>query len=273
MRSRPGAGPRSRGFRSLIVVTSNYHMPRALAEIAHQLPDVALVPFPVVTDKLARRAVVGEQRDRPADVVRICEIRCSPRFACGSSSHAGGGLATSRHATRMALRRGCADRRRSHPLDLAISRSPLVLVIVRSVALQCPVLSEPARRSSSRRCRRWCCRAGPSSRSRRSGRAPTSGCCASSAASRSSSAACEKIPPGRCSSPPSTSRCGRRSRCCRCCRDPAYILKRELMWIPFFGWYAWKAGMIPVDRGKRVAGAGRHDRARARRSSRAVARS
>ena len=43
-----------RGFRSLIVVTSNYHMPRALAEIAHQLPDVALVPFPVVTDR--RRA-------------------------------------------------------------------------------------------------------------------------------------------------------------------------------------------------------------------------
>jgi uncharacterized SAM-binding protein YcdF (DUF218 family) len=41
----------SRGFRSLIVVTSNYHMPRALAEIAHQLPEVALVPFPVVTDR------------------------------------------------------------------------------------------------------------------------------------------------------------------------------------------------------------------------------
>jgi 1-acyl-sn-glycerol-3-phosphate acyltransferase len=34
-------------------------------------------------------------------------------------------------------------------------------------------------------------------------------------------------------------------------RDPAYILKRELMWIPFFGWYAWKAGMIPVNRGRR----------------------
>jgi uncharacterized SAM-binding protein YcdF (DUF218 family) len=41
----------NRGFRSLIVVTSNYHMPRALAEIAHQLPDVALVPFPVVTQR------------------------------------------------------------------------------------------------------------------------------------------------------------------------------------------------------------------------------
>jgi 1-acyl-sn-glycerol-3-phosphate acyltransferase len=33
--------------------------------------------------------------------------------------------------------------------------------------------------------------------------------------------------------------------------DPAFILKRELLWIPFFGWYAWKAGMIPVNRGKR----------------------
>ena len=40
------------GFRSLIVVTSAYHMPRALAELAHQLPGVELVPFPVITEKL-----------------------------------------------------------------------------------------------------------------------------------------------------------------------------------------------------------------------------
>ena len=33
--------------------------------------------------------------------------------------------------------------------------------------------------------------------------------------------------------------------------DPAFVLKRELQWIPFFGWYAWKARMIPVDRGRR----------------------
>jgi uncharacterized SAM-binding protein YcdF (DUF218 family) len=39
-------------FNSLIVVTSAYHMPRALAEIAHQLPDVALIPYPVVSDRL-----------------------------------------------------------------------------------------------------------------------------------------------------------------------------------------------------------------------------
>lgn len=34
---------------------------------------------------------------------------------------------------------------------------------------------------------------------------------------------------------------------------PAYILKRELMWIPLFGWYLARSGMIPVDRGKRSA--------------------
>lgn len=39
-------------FRSLIVVTSAYHMPRALAELAHQLPDATLIPFPVLSDRL-----------------------------------------------------------------------------------------------------------------------------------------------------------------------------------------------------------------------------
>ena len=43
---------RDQGSKSLIVVTSNFHMPRAMAEIAHQLPDVALVPFPVVSDRV-----------------------------------------------------------------------------------------------------------------------------------------------------------------------------------------------------------------------------
>lgn len=31
--------------------------------------------------------------------------------------------------------------------------------------------------------------------------------------------------------------------------DPAIVLKKELMMIPFFGWYLWKAGMIAIDRG------------------------
>jgi 1-acyl-sn-glycerol-3-phosphate acyltransferase len=30
--------------------------------------------------------------------------------------------------------------------------------------------------------------------------------------------------------------------------DPVYILKRELMWIPLFGWYVAKQKMIPINR-------------------------
>jgi uncharacterized SAM-binding protein YcdF (DUF218 family) len=40
-----------RGFKSLIVVTSNYHMPRAIAEMSHAMPGIALIPFAVVGDK------------------------------------------------------------------------------------------------------------------------------------------------------------------------------------------------------------------------------
>jgi 1-acyl-sn-glycerol-3-phosphate acyltransferase len=35
--------------------------------------------------------------------------------------------------------------------------------------------------------------------------------------------------------------------------DPTFVLKRELMWIPLFGWLATKSRMIPIDRGARAA--------------------
>jgi 1-acyl-sn-glycerol-3-phosphate acyltransferase len=34
--------------------------------------------------------------------------------------------------------------------------------------------------------------------------------------------------------------------------DPTFVLKRELMWLPLFGWLARKSGMIPIDRGGRT---------------------
>lgn len=37
----------SRGYSKLIVVTSNYHMPRSLAEFARLLPDAELISYPV----------------------------------------------------------------------------------------------------------------------------------------------------------------------------------------------------------------------------------
>jgi uncharacterized SAM-binding protein YcdF (DUF218 family) len=85
----------SRGFRSLIVVTSNYHMPRAIAEIAHQLPDVALLPFPVIADKLhaepwwthgpTAKLMFSEYLKY---VVARMRIRLDPAFAAGAAAAA-----------------------------------------------------------------------------------------------------------------------------------------------------------------------------------------
>jgi len=41
---------RAHGYRSLIVVTADYHMPRSLIEFAAQMPEVRLVPYPVAAD-------------------------------------------------------------------------------------------------------------------------------------------------------------------------------------------------------------------------------
>ena len=43
---------REHNFNSLIVVTSNWHMQRSMAELKHQLPDVALIAFPVISPRV-----------------------------------------------------------------------------------------------------------------------------------------------------------------------------------------------------------------------------
>jgi uncharacterized SAM-binding protein YcdF (DUF218 family) len=41
-----------RGFSSLIVVTSDYHMPRSMTELAGAMPDIELIPYPVQSPHL-----------------------------------------------------------------------------------------------------------------------------------------------------------------------------------------------------------------------------
>ena len=41
-----------KGYRSLIVVTSNYHMPRALAELGRAMPGVTFIPYSVVDNNV-----------------------------------------------------------------------------------------------------------------------------------------------------------------------------------------------------------------------------
>jgi uncharacterized SAM-binding protein YcdF (DUF218 family) len=46
---------KARGYDRLILVTADYHMPRALLELRGAMPKVQLVPYPVATDDLDAR--------------------------------------------------------------------------------------------------------------------------------------------------------------------------------------------------------------------------
>jgi uncharacterized SAM-binding protein YcdF (DUF218 family) len=50
------AWARKHSFRSLLVVTSAWHMPRALLELGREMPDIALVPYPVVTERMREQS-------------------------------------------------------------------------------------------------------------------------------------------------------------------------------------------------------------------------
>lgn len=81
------------GFRSLIVVTSGYHMPRTLMELNREMPDVDLIPYAVVTDRLrggpwwrdwaTARLMVGEYVKYVAALVRV---RLAPRMTSADAS-------------------------------------------------------------------------------------------------------------------------------------------------------------------------------------------
>lgn len=57
---------RRQGFRSLIIVTSSYHLPRSLYELRREMPEARLIPYPVVTDPAAM-----DRWWRRADVSRL----------------------------------------------------------------------------------------------------------------------------------------------------------------------------------------------------------
>jgi uncharacterized SAM-binding protein YcdF (DUF218 family) len=46
----------AKGYRSLIVVTSSYHMPRSMAELSREMPGVELIAHPVVSKSFRKQA-------------------------------------------------------------------------------------------------------------------------------------------------------------------------------------------------------------------------
>lgn len=89
---------RDRGFASLIVVTSAYHMPRTMAELEKQMPGTVLVPFPVVTEKLRNvpwwssgstaRLIFSEYAKFVVAQLRM-RIEPAPALSDSSGRHAG----------------------------------------------------------------------------------------------------------------------------------------------------------------------------------------
>ncbi len=69
---------RQQGFRSLIVVTSNYHMPRTLIELRQAMPDVELLPYPVKV-AASRGAMVERSADGMGSWQGVSQIHHSLR--------------------------------------------------------------------------------------------------------------------------------------------------------------------------------------------------
>jgi len=90
---------RARGFHSLLVVTSAYHMPRAIAELEHELPDVTLIEFPVWTERQRQnpwwtdgataRLVISEYLKYVYTVVRIHVVPREPALVARGARTAG----------------------------------------------------------------------------------------------------------------------------------------------------------------------------------------
>ena len=81
-------------FSKLIIVTSSYHMPRSLTELGRVMPDVKLVPYPVVTQGFRKERWWRDFGDGPHSAVRVREVPALGRAVrrgaacCGRSTAA-----------------------------------------------------------------------------------------------------------------------------------------------------------------------------------------
>jgi uncharacterized SAM-binding protein YcdF (DUF218 family) len=62
-------------MQSLIIVTADYHMPRALLEIQHALPDVTLIPAPVRPPAMSKFLSVNTLRLLAAEYTKFLVVR------------------------------------------------------------------------------------------------------------------------------------------------------------------------------------------------------
>jgi uncharacterized SAM-binding protein YcdF (DUF218 family) len=89
---------RAKGFRSLIVVTSTYHMPRALIELRQAMPGVELLPYPVKAPRLEEQWWSDSRTARVLAKEYLKFITAFARY--GANSVLGGGV-KAEHGTTM----------------------------------------------------------------------------------------------------------------------------------------------------------------------------
>jgi uncharacterized SAM-binding protein YcdF (DUF218 family) len=64
---------RAMGYRSLILVTADYHMPRAMLELKSALPEAAVTPYPVATPALDAHHWQGSSEGARRMAVEYCK--------------------------------------------------------------------------------------------------------------------------------------------------------------------------------------------------------
>jgi 1-acyl-sn-glycerol-3-phosphate acyltransferase len=238
-----------RGFRSLLVVTSSSHMPRSLAELGHALPQVKLIPHPVVPGTLH----IADWWREPA-TAKLLAVEYAKFLVALARIHIGAGTGVSAVASqaREGSRWPCARpedgrRRRDGYARAALTRSRTC-----HARLACPSSECRALRQSDRVDDRGIAGAA---------HAPASvdGLCARLGrfflwlcrvvgGMKVEFRGLDRIPDGPLLIAAKHQSLWETFALLAIFRDPCFILKRELTWIPLFGWYAIRARQLPVDR-------------------------
>ena len=243
MPPRRGAGRTSSGFHSLIVVTSNYHMPRAIVELSHAMPDIQLIPFSVIGEKWRDEPWWTSRRDAAAAAVGICQIRRRGSCGCGwrmlgidlhpNLADAAGRAPAAQPATAASQLIGY-----SMTVDLpalaGLQRAVLSAAGVLDHGRAFPTFLMPLARVHGGRqdlgAQQRLADAGGLQHQRRISRAGEN-------------------PDGPLIVASKHQSMWETFALLPFFDAPLFIYKRELAWIPFFGWYLMKSGMIGIDRG------------------------
>ena len=227
---------REQGSTSLIVVTSNFHMPRAMAEIAHQLAGRQADGLSGGVGSRADRTPGGRaRRPRGSSFSNISSIWSRWR-ACGSTIRLSLARPNDRFLPWLSPAPSCST---------CCSTCNLIVLLIAAI----PTLLLPPQAIIEMaklwgRTSLWLLRV--------------------VCGTRSSFAGSSGLPPGPLIVAAKHQSTWETFALLSLFKHPIFIVKRELMWIPLFGWFMWKGRMIAVDRGSGSQALAGDDDARAR---------